>query len=529
VSTVEGLSPQDDRDVREDRYERLVELAADALIVHDGDVIIDVNHAALRLAGATDRADLVGQPISRVLRPPYLRSVETQLTNETEAYELAPPVLDIFHRLDGTTVGVDVRAQVFLVDGVPCAHLIVRDITDRVEAEAKAHEAAVQLLAAQRIDAVGTLAGGVAHEVNNMMQVVLGFGALLLDERDQSHADFSHLTEIMRAASHAADITRQLLEFSRHARHQPRATQLGPALRELEPMLRRVVGESRTFTLTVGEALNVYMDVGQLEQVLVNLLVNARHATTDAGAISVLAERRVVDSLVLAVDGAGIPYGPYIAMSVRDDGAGMSAAVRGQMFDPFFTTKPEGIGTGLGLSAVQGIVAQHSGVITVASLEGHGTTITVYWPEHTLVDSTVRPALATTPSIPRIAVGKTILVIDDEPAVRAVSRRMLERSGYAVREASGGVDALESLRAHGAPDLLLTDLMMPGMGGSELARRVHERWASVPILFMSGHALSSNSKLGTEGQNVQYIQKPFSIVDILAQIDRMLSVPQGDN
>lgn len=519
--TRERRLPEDERD---ERYERLVEQSPDAILIHDGEFIIDVNVATLRLAGALRREELVGKPVDLVLHPPFLRAVAGTLTGANRSAEIAPAVADIFHRLDGSKVDVDVRAQLFVVQGRPSAHLIIRDVTERLVAEAAARELLLHLQAAQRLDAVGALAGGVAHEVNNMMQVVLGFGALLLEEPHASPSGITDVQEIMRAATHAATITRQLLEFSRHAPHEPRIVDLGRALRRLEPVLRRLVGVTRELLLETDDAPIVRMDIGQLEQMLINLILNARNATAESGHIVVVAGRFELGPDVVDFDGDSIPPGPYAALVVRDDGIGMDAGTRARIFEPFFTTNNRGEGTGLGLSAVHGIVAQHGGFITVVSARGQGAIFTLLWPALSAEDA-ARAADPVMPSVsPTQAHGECILVVDDEPAVRAVARRMLERSGYKVIEAADGGEAIALLNAHGAPALVLTDLTMPGMGGAEMGRQLRLWWPDLPLLFMSGHAdmtLSPNLEMHRASAR---IQKPFTMAALLAKVEEMIRV-----
>lgn len=506
----------------EERYERLVERSPDAILIHDGEFILEVNAATMRLAGALERSELVGKPVELVLHPPFLRAVAATLTGAKVSTDIAPAVPDVFHRLDGATVDVDVRAQLFVVGGRPSAHLVIRDVTERLAAEAVSRELLLRLQGAQRLDAVGALAGGVAHEVNNMMQVVLGFGALLMEEPSVSAAALEDVREILRAATHAATITRQLLEFSRHAPHEPQIIDLGVALRRLEPVLRRLVGVSRVLRLETDDAPIVRMDVGQLEQMLVNLILNARNATAVSGNIVVVAGSFEVGPDVLDFDGNVIPAGPYAALVVRDDGMGMDASTRARIFEPFFTTNNRGEGTGLGLSAVHGIVAQHGGFITVVSARGQGAIFTLLWPALS-AEEAARAADPVAPIVePSRAHGERILVVDDEPAVRAVTRRILERGGYEVIEAADAAEAIAMLNARGAPALVITDLTMPGMGGAEMGRQLRLWWPNLPMLFMSGHADMTLSPTMEMHRASARIQKPFTMSALLTKVDEML-------
>ncbi len=361
-------------------FERLVELSPDGILVHDGEHIVAVNAAFTRLTGAARRDQLVGHPIDGLLRPPHLKAVQGQLSGRIRNTELSPAVRDTLHRLDGRTVEVEVRAVVFLDGDRPSAHLVVRDITDRLAAEERTRDLATQLQRAQKTEAVGLLAGGVAHEVNNMLQVIMGFGGLLLDEPSASAACRDDAQQILTAAAHAASVTRQLLEYSRRASHHPLIVDLAAPTRRLEPVLQRLVGTERRFSIDYQPSVSCLMDEGQLEQVLVNLVLNARHATPIGGHISVVMGHAHIGAGLDAADGQPIPPGHYATLVVRDTGIGMDASTLSHIFEPFFTTKPRGEGTGLGLAAVYGILTQNGAAITVESTLSGGSTFSVYFP-----------------------------------------------------------------------------------------------------------------------------------------------------
>uniref|UniRef100_UPI0035625F39 ATP-binding response regulator n=1 Tax=Gemmatimonas sp. TaxID=1962908 RepID=UPI0035625F39 len=443
---------RDDAD-RERRYEQLVELAPDGILVHDGEVILSANAAAVRLAGASRREQIVGQPVDMLLHPPHLKAVARRLTTDTSSVEPVPPVRDTLHRIDGGHVEVEVRAQVFIEGGKPSAHLVIRDITERLAAEDVTRELAAQLQATQRLEAVSALAGGVAHEVNNMLQVILGFGTLLLDEREVTPESLANVREIISAANHAAAITRQLLEFSRHAEHHPQSVDLSAMVRQLLPVIRHLAGEQRQLEVSALAPHVVWVDPGQLEQLIVNLIINARHATTENDTIAIVAAESEVETGVLDADGRSLMRGRYGTLSVRDTGSGMDAATRARIFEPFFTTKLLGTGTGLGLAAVAGIMAQNGGQISVRTAVGEGSTFTLFFPlmsPSTLSDPTYAPdADAPVSSAVRIAGETTVLVVDDEPAICKVTGRLLERVGYTVVLAGSGVEALDIIEQTG--------------------------------------------------------------------------------
>ena len=508
-----GAGPRENRE-RENRYQQLVELAPETILIHDGERIVLANAAAVRLAGATNRNQLVGQPIDSFLHPPYLKAVEAQLLGSGDVVKRVPPVRDAFRRLDGTEIEVEVTAIAFMDHGRPSAHLVVQDITERLSMQAAAMLAEVHLQQAQKMEAVGALAGGVAHEVNNMMSVILGFGEFLLAAPDMAEERLSEVRHIVRAAERTASVTRQLLAFSRRAFHQPQVLNLGVAIQDLEPVVRRLLGEERQLAVVIDASPRVRVDRGQLEQVIVNLAVNARDAMPAGGTLTILTGDIELPNGLVSGDGDAIPAGRYAVVLVRDTGMGMDAATQLHVFEPFFTTKPVGKGTGLGLSAAEGIMKQNGGYITLTSAPGKGATFTLYLPVVSDADAVERrgeprgqPPLSGGETV---QAGATILLVEDEPAVQAVAARILERAGFQVLQASGGADAIELADRHGRPDLVLTDLMMPGIGGAELGRRLRERWPGLPILFMSGYAVEDLMRQGALGSERVIVHKPFT-------------------
>ncbi len=510
---------------REERYQQLVELAPESILIHDGERIVLANAAAARLAGATRRDELVGRPIDNFLNPPYLKAVQAHLLGSGDVAKRVP-VRDAFRRIDGSEVEVEVTAIAFLDHGRPSAHLVVQDITERLGLQAAARRVEEQLQQAQKMEAVGALAGGVAHEVNNMMSVILGFSEFLLRAPDMAEERLAEVRHIVRAAERTAAVTRQLLAFSRRAFHRPQVLQLGAALQDFEPVVRRLLGEERNLRLTSDVSPRVRVDKGQLEQVIVNLALNARDAMPAGGSLTITTAEIELPNEVASGDGAAIPAGRYGLVVVRDTGTGMDAATLTHVFEPFFTTKPAGKGTGLGLAAADGIMKQNGGYITVASAPGLGTTFTLYLPVLSVDVVERRGELRGEPLPPgpdAAQAGATILLVEDEPSVRAIAGRSLERSGFRVLQASGGAAALELMEGRGQPDLVLTDLMMPGMGGAELARRLRERWPALPVLFMSGYSVEDLVRLGALGPQRALIQKPFTPDGLVRSVSAALA------
>ena len=514
-------------EVLDDRYQQLVELAPDGILVHDGEVILWANAAALRLAGATHREELVGHPVGLVLDPPYLRAAEHELLGTSATGTYTSPVRDTFKRLDGSTVEVEVRAVVVLSEGHPAAHLVIRDVTERLALEVKARQLELGRLRAERAESVAALAGGVAHELNNMIAVILGHAAFVIEEGSASPTAIADIQQIMKAAERAAAVTRQLLAFSSRALNRPEVVDVGVALRETEESLRGLLGPAHRLELRLGDIPSARIDVEQLAQVIQHLVANARDATPHGGHLVITTTTAHVDEPIPAGGQRVIPPGRYGRVTVHDDGIGIDPAVRPRIFEPFFTTKPLGEGTGLGLAAVQGILAQNAGFITVESEPGSGTTFTIHLPEieRPEVGGDVispRATAAEPPPSSKPVVQYSVLVVDDEPGMRAVATRALGRAGLNVTVAVDGVDALEIIERDGPPDLLLTDLRMPRMGGVELAGIFRERWPDVPVLMMSGYSVEFLEVSGTLTDRTQLIQKPFDATELVARLHSAL-------
>ncbi|HEX9967271.1 MAG TPA: ATP-binding protein [Solirubrobacterales bacterium] len=366
-----------------------------------------------------------------------------------------------------------------------------------------------QFAQAQRLEAIGELAAGVAHDFNNLLSVILNNAECLRAELRDAETS-GRVAEIERAALTAADLTRQLLLFSRRDPSQLRVVDLASVVRKAEPLLRRTIGDHAALSVEAPAGLpSVRLGAGQAEQILVNLVVNARDALAGRGTISVTVARS--------------PVVPILLLRVADDGVGMGEEVAEQVFDPFFTTKPRGQGTGLGLAAVYGIVGRAGGHVEVESEPGRGTEVTVYLP--VAEEEGDEEEAAPTRSGPAAA-GKTILVVDNEEAVRRIVAHMLTKRGYRVRSASSAAEA-ESVLADPASevDLLLTDVLMPEASGHELAAHLREQGVELPIVYMSGFGHDSMSPdLSEEPATV--LQKPFRAEELLRAVGEALGVAE---
>jgi signal transduction histidine kinase/CheY-like chemotaxis protein len=371
-----------------------------------------------------------------------------------------------------------------------------------------------QLRQSQKMDAVGQLAGGIAHDFNNLLMVILGYSQLVAESLGEDDPCVDSVHEISGAAERAAALTRQLLASSRQEVVQPQTIDLNQAVPNLLKLLRRMLRESIAFELDLTPGVwSTNIDQSQLEQVIVNLTVNAGDAMSGGGTLRVATENRTVDA-----EDAGVAAGDYVVLSVTDTGAGMAADVAARAFEPFYTTKPRGSGTGLGLATVYGIVQQAGGAIDLQSAPGCGTTATVYFPAATAV---IGRTPETRPSSRSAQREGTVLVVEDEDSVRTLVQRILERNGYRVLTAESGAKALETVALHeGEIGVVLTDVVMPGMSGREFADQVTAATPELKVVFMSGYPDEVAAGLGVLGPETNYLQKPFTEAGVLAALDR---------
>ena len=361
-----------------------------------------------------------------------------------------------------------------------------------------------QLLASQRLEAVGRLAGGVAHDFNNVLTAVLGSTELLILDTPPGVANREELEIIREAATRAQDLIRQLLAFSSRQALKPVVLDLNHLVKSVGKMLRRLIGENiQLVTEPAAELDSLCADPGQLEQVLVNLAVNARDAMPQGGRLTIATSNlQVAEGAVVAV-----PPGHYVVLRVTDTGTGMDAATMERAFEPFFTTKPKGKGTGLGLATVYGIVRQSGGHVEVESAPGSGTTFRVYLPRVVeAADQRVEGAVAAP-----ARGAETVLVVEDDAHVRLLARKVLEQAGYRVLVAAGGKEALAAAEAHEGPiDLLMTDVVMPEMSGRTLTRRLTQRHPGIKVLYMSGYSDEDIAQHGVFEGGIPFIKKPFT-------------------
>jgi PAS domain S-box-containing protein len=421
-----------------------------------------------------------------------------------------------FLRKDGAVVWIRDELRVVCEASGRPRHIVGAwlDITERRALEE-------QLLQAQKMESVGRLAGGVAHDFNNLLTVITGAADLAAAGLREGDPLLAELQEIRRAAERAASLTRQLLAFSRRQIFQPRVLNLNDVLADMAPMLRRLLGEDIVLTIAAAPGLgNARVDPAQLNQVIMNLVVNSRDAMPKGGALTLETANVELDE-AYARHHVGVTPGSYVMLAVTDTGTGMDEATRRRVFEPFFTTKEPGRGTGLGLSTVYGIVKQSGGNVWVYSEPGVGTTFKIYLPRVAAPVDAVRPAAAS-----RRGGSETILVVEDEPELRAVTRRMLERAGYRVLAAGTAEEALRAAERHHEPiHLLVTDVVMPALRGPELAARLAALHPETRVLYVSGYAANAIVHQGVLDPGTEFLSKPYDAATLTERVRQVLDRP----
>jgi signal transduction histidine kinase/CheY-like chemotaxis protein len=445
--------------------------------------------------------------------------------------EIAPDDWALAHTIrEGTTI-VDELLEIDAFDGqkkiilnytapvfndqgnIQGAIVVNQDISDREQLNA-------QLTQAQKMESIGRLAGGVAHDFNNMLGVILGHVEMAMEQVDHAQPLYADLQQIMKAAERSSDLTHQLLAFARKQTISPKVLDLNETVEGMLKMLRRLIGEDIDLLWKPGRNIRpVKMDPSQIDQILANLCVNARDAIEGVGRVTIETDAVAFDKAYCA-DHAGFAPGEYILLAVSDDGCGMDKETLSHLFEPFFTTKDVGKGTGLGLATVYGIVKQNSGFINVYSEPDHGSRFTIYLPRYEAMTTPTTeqpPAQATTRG------SETVLLVEDELALLKMTTMMLEKQGYTVLPANTPGEAIRLVREYpGHIDLLLTDMIMPEMNGRDLAGNLLSIHPDLKCLFMSGYTANLIAHHGVLDQGVHFIQKPFSLKNLAAKLRETL-------
>jgi PAS domain S-box-containing protein len=493
----------------DERFRRLFEADIIGIMVSDREHILEANDQFLRMLGYTREAFKPGEISWRAITPAEYIEVSERGRYLLSTTGVCPAIEKEYIRRDGSRVPV-LLAAVELNRTAEQLLCFALDLTDRKSLEN-------QFRQSQKLESVGLLAGGVAHDFNNLLTIIMGYARMVRDQVHRQHPMRDALDQISAAADRAAGLTRQLLTFSRRNTSVPKILNLDSLVRDIEKMLRRLIGEHIEVILaTAADAGFVHADPGLIEQVIVNLVVNARDAMPNGGKLFIETSRIAVadDFAALAFS---IPRGTYISLGVTDTGTGMTPEVQSRLFEPFFTTKEPGKGTGLGLSTVYGIVKQSGGSITVHSTLGIGTSVRVLFPA---VDGGTYVPEQTENTGKSVRGTETVLLVEDEPGVRNYIREVLDTHGYRTLDTSRGPEAIELARHYGGPiHLLLTDMVLPGMNGSEVIRQFLAVRPGVPVIRMSGYS----ERLGAQlDDSVPLLQKPFTPRVLLYRIRDML-------
>ena len=500
--------------VSEARLRRLTEAGIIGITINQpSGGILEANDAFLKMTGYSREDLLAGQLDWAQMTPPEWRRLNTVAGEQLKANGVARPWEKEYFCKDGSRIPVLV-AVATLEDSQNIS--VALDLSERKRLEE-------QLRQAQKLEAIGGLAGGIAHDFNNLLSIILSYTSLALDELKPGDPIRADIEEVKRAGDRATDLTRQLLAFSRQQMLQPQILDLNLVLAGMVKMLRRLLGEAVEFSLlTFTRIGSVLADPGQIEQIVMNLAINARDAMPEGGKLAIETVNVDLDASY-AAQHHGVDPGPYVMLAVTDTGTGMDAATRARIFEPFFTTKEKGKGTGLGLATVFGIVKQSNGHIWVYSEPGKGTAFKVYFPRS---DQPVKIVAQTLPPVTSLRGSETILLVEDEDQVRALARAILGRNGYNVLEAQNGGEAFLTCEQYQAKiHLLVTDVVMPRMSGKQLAERLFPLRPEMKVLFMSGYTDNSIVHHGVIDAGVAFLQKPLTPDAFLRKVREVLDGP----
>ncbi|MFP4255906.1 MAG: PAS domain S-box protein, partial [Desulfobacterales bacterium] len=513
----------------EEKYRRIAENITD--VVWTTDLNLNptfVSSSVQKLLGETPEEHM-RRTMEEKYPPDYLDKIYRLLAEELEK-EKDPScdknrtrLIEVEHyKPDGSTIWVSMNISAIRDENGNLAGLqgVTRDVTERKKREQEQERLQAQLNQAQKMESVARLAGGVAHDFNNMLSIINGYAEISIDMIDPREPIYENIREIYNAGKRSAGIVRQLLAFARKQTISPVQMDLNQAVSSLLKMLQRLIGENINLVWHPGNNLwPIKMDPSQLDQVMANLAVNARDAISDVGKMTIETKNVVIDDDYCRQYSGFVP-GEYVLLAVSDNGCGMKKDVQDNLFEPFFTTKDFGKGTGLGLATIYGIVKQNSGFINVYSEPGAGTTFKIYLPR--CEQSGLSPDKGSVAQIP--AGSETVLIVEDEPAILQMGKNMLEKLGYTVLAAGKPNDALELIEEYdGKIHLLITDVVMPEMNGRDLAAKLSVGIPRLKTLFMSGYTEDVIAHHGVLDKGVQFIQKPFSIQDLAVKVRQAIA------
>ena len=521
VDITERRRAERERIETEQRCSDLVENARDIIYTHDLEGrFTSLNRAGEQITGYK-RTEALNLTLEDVVMPSHLREAKEKLARKLAGDSIAVHELDIRTK-DGQVLTVEINSHPIYENDVPIGMQgVARDVTERRQLED-------QLRQAQKMESIGTLAGGIAHDFNNLLTIINGYTGLLLKELEDDHSAAEKLEEIRKAGSRARSLTHQLLAFSRKQLLRPKTLDLNVIVHEMGTMLRRLIGEDIELTIILDPVPQpIQADPGQISQVIMNLAVNARDAMPQGGKLRIETANVFLDHEYCRHH-LGAKVGPFFMFGLTDTGCGMSAHTMQHLFEPFFTTKGTGRGTGLGLSTVYGIVKQSGGYIEVQSELGRGSTFKVYLPvvgvKHHSAPTNLEQSEENLPKG-----SELVMVVEDEEAVRTLAKEILETCGYEVLEAEDGMEALSVWQAlDSGVNLLLTDVVMPRMGGRELMHTLSEWQPDLRVLYMSGYTDDAIVRHGLDRGTADLILKPFTPDSLASKVREVLDRPLGD-
>ncbi|MFO8088370.1 MAG: PAS domain S-box protein [Desulfatiglandaceae bacterium] len=503
----------------EEKYRTLIENANEAIFVAQDDKMVFVNPITMVMIGYSAE-ELLARPFIEFIHPQdremvfnqYLKRIKGKIPSHPYSFR-------VIHR-DGSVKWGELNAVLINWDGKPATLNFMNDITERKQSEKEREKLQAQLAQAQKMESVGRLAGGVAHDFNNMLGVILGHTDMAMEYLDPVQPVYSDLEEIRKAAQRSADLVKQLLAFARKQTISPKVLNLNDTVEGMLKMIRRLIGENIQLVWHPGADLwPVNMDPTQIDQILANLCVNARDAISGVGKVAIETNNVSLDEYYCSEHAGSIP-GDYVLLAVSDNGCGMDGEILDKLFEPFFTTKEVGKGTGLGLPTVYGIVKQNEGYIYAYSEPGQGTTFKIYIPKHI---GEGEEAQRQSPQESLKGGNETVLLVEDEPILLKMGKKILEKLGYKVFPAETPVEALKTANRHRDDiHLLITDVIMPEINGLALAEKLSASHPGIKCLFMSGYTADVIAHQGVLDPDVKFIQKPFSMMDLANKVREVL-------
>ena len=485
----------------EGRFRAMVEWSPESITVTCDGQLVYLNPAAVLMMDAKADTDLLGRDAAEFVDPDFRDSYRERLKIQADPDGIAPVHTQKLQTLAGRKIEVESQGRTIMYNRKAAIFGSMRDITDRVQLEHR-------LLQSQKMEAIGVLAGGIAHDFNNLLTVINGYSDLTL-KRMPADGPFRHnVEEVRTAGARAAELTNQLLAFSRKQVRKPAVMNLNSVINNVEKMLRRIIREDIELRVELEPNLsNVLADPGQIEQVIMNLIINSRDSMPAGGTVTIETQNIYLDKDYIGAQ-MNVAPGEFVRITVTDTGEGIDKEVQKRIFEPFFTTKEAGEGTGLGLSTVYGIIKQTGGDVLVYSELGQGTTFRIHLPA---TDAVVKKPKWAAGTDEKYLGTETILLVEDEETVRNLVREVLSENGYTVLEAKDGIDALSVCEAYADPiHMLLTDVVMPKMGGGELKRKVVEKFPAMKVLFMSGYTDNSVANRDVFDSANEFLEKPFT-------------------